>query len=362
MHATEALTEADRLMTICNSCRYCEGLCAVFPAIEMRRQFHDADLNYLANLCHGCGACYSDCQFAPPHEFNVNVPAILAKVRNDSYQTSAWPKVFQPLFVANGVAIVLLTSLSVAVFILAFVAVNAPGVIFATHTGPGAFYRLMPHNTMAVLFGLAFAYAVLAISLSARNFWRSSAMTPLSTPPFIQAAHDSATLTYLDGGGAGCSSEPNRPDRRRLYHHFTFYGFLLCFAATSIATLYHYVLGSEAPYPWYDAPVLLGTIGGLGLAIGPAGLLIEKFKRDGELRDPARLGMETAFIVLLGLTSLTGLALLAFRETSAMALLLAIHLGVVMSLFLALPYSKMMHGIYRFVALARYAQERRTHQ
>ena len=41
MHATEALKEADRLMTVCNSCRYCEGLCAVFPAMEMRRSFAD---------------------------------------------------------------------------------------------------------------------------------------------------------------------------------------------------------------------------------------------------------------------------------------------------------------------------------
>ncbi len=82
MHATKALrspalTEADRLMTICNGCRYCEGLCAVFPAMEMRRTFGDGDLNYLANLCHQCGACYSDCQYSPPHEFNVNVPADL---------------------------------------------------------------------------------------------------------------------------------------------------------------------------------------------------------------------------------------------------------------------------------------------
>ena len=65
-------------MTVCNSCRYCEGFCAVFPAMEMRRAFSDGDLNYLANLCHGCGACYTDCQFSPPHEFNVNVPRTLA--------------------------------------------------------------------------------------------------------------------------------------------------------------------------------------------------------------------------------------------------------------------------------------------
>jgi citrate/tricarballylate utilization protein len=45
MHGTKALAEADRLMVVCNSCRYCEGLCAVFPAMEMRRAFPDGDLN-----------------------------------------------------------------------------------------------------------------------------------------------------------------------------------------------------------------------------------------------------------------------------------------------------------------------------
>src|SRR5579859_4519280 len=94
MHGTQILEETDRLMTVCNSCRYCEGLCAVFPAMEMRRAFSDGDLNYLANLCHGCGACYTDCQFSPPHEFNVNVPRTLAIARAESYAAYAWPRAF----------------------------------------------------------------------------------------------------------------------------------------------------------------------------------------------------------------------------------------------------------------------------
>src|SRR5207247_5775117 len=84
-HASAILAEADRLMTVCNACRYCEGLCAVFPAMEMRRAFSDGDLNYLANLFHFCGACYTDCQFLPPQEFKVNVPKTFAIVRTESY-------------------------------------------------------------------------------------------------------------------------------------------------------------------------------------------------------------------------------------------------------------------------------------
>src|SRR3712207_2652135 len=151
-HATAALAEADRLMTVCNSCRYCEGLCAVFPAMEMRRAFPDGDLNYLANLCHGCGACYYDCQFSPPHEFNVNVPKTLATVRNDSYGSFAWPRACAGMFERNGVALCLVMALSVAIFIGGFVVYPGPSVMFCVPTRPRAFYSLIPHNPMAFLF------------------------------------------------------------------------------------------------------------------------------------------------------------------------------------------------------------------
>jgi citrate/tricarballylate utilization protein len=363
VHASSALAEADRLMTVCNSCRYCEGLCAVFPAMEMRRAFPDGDLNYLANLCHGCGACYYDCQFAPPHEFDVNVPRNLAEVRAESYQAYAWPRALAGLFARNGLWISLIAAASVAAFILGFVAFNDPTTVFGAHTGPGAFYRLMPHNAMVLIFGAAFLYAIVAIAFGMRAFWRGIAPLGSATEPgsFWQAVRDAGTLRYLDGGGIGCYNEGDRPvDRRRLHHHLTFYGFLLCFASTAIATLYHYALGRVAPYPWYDLPVVLGTLGGVGLVIGPLGLLAAHWRRDADLRDRPRFGMDVAFIVMLLLTSLTGLALLVLRETTAMGILLALHLGVVFALFITMPYGKFVHGIYRFLALVRYAQERRA--
>src|SRR5947207_2735930 len=119
MHATKTLDEADRLMTVCNSCRYCEGLCAVFPAMEMRR---------------------------------------------------------------------------------------------------------------------AFSYAIVALIMGVRAFWRDIG-EPIGMKAdagsIWQAIRDAGELRYLDGGGGGCFNEDDRPtDRRKLFHHFTFYGFLLCFAST----------------------------------------------------------------------------------------------------------------------------------
>ena len=72
--STRRKREAARALQICNACRYCEGFCAVFPAMTRRLEFAEADVHYLANLCHNCGACLHACQYAPPHEFAVNVP------------------------------------------------------------------------------------------------------------------------------------------------------------------------------------------------------------------------------------------------------------------------------------------------
>jgi citrate/tricarballylate utilization protein len=362
MHGTPILTETDRLMTVCNSCRYCEGLCAVFPAMEMRRSFSDGDLNYLANLCHSCGACYTDCQFSPPHEFNVNVPQTLAVARNDSYAAYAWPRAFSGAFARNGLVISLIAALSVAAFIFGFAAFNDRQVLLGIHTGPGAFYQLMPHNAMAALFGAAFLYAIAALVMGVRAFWRDIGEPvgmKTDAKSLLQAIRDAGELRYLDGGGVGCFNEDDKPtDRRKIYHHLTFYGFGLCFAATCVATLYHYLLAREAPYAWWDLPVVLGTLGGIGLLIGPLGLLAEKSKRDPVLVDATRMGMDTAFIAMLFLTSLTGMALLLWRDSAAMGPLLALHLGVVFALFITMPYGKFVHGIYRFVALVRYARER----
>ena len=134
-HASPLLSEADRLMVVCNSCRYCEGLCAVFPAMELRRQFSDSDLNYLANLCHSCGACYVDCQFSPPHEFQVNVPRALAAVRNSSYEAYAWPRAASAVFKRNGLIISIVVAASVAAFIAGFAAFGTRGSLFAVMKG-----------------------------------------------------------------------------------------------------------------------------------------------------------------------------------------------------------------------------------
>jgi len=355
-----AETEVARQMQICNACRYCEGFCAVFPAMTRRLEFGAADIHYLANLCHNCGACLHACQYAPPHEFAVAVPQALAKVRADTYAQYAWPPAFGALYRKNGLTVALALSAALALFLV--LAVASQGSLWHAPLA-GNFYAVFPHNTLVAMFGSVFGLALLALGIGVARFWRD--VQPAQEVPAPGAATEAAraalTLKYLDGGhGEGCHDEDDRATHaRRRWHHFTFYGFMLCLASTSVATLYHYVLGWQAPYPVTSLPVILGTLGGIGLIVGPIGLMRLNLRRPALHGDRAQRPMDHAFIVLLLLVSVTGLALLVGRETGAMALLLAIHLGTVMALFITLPYGKFAHGMYRVAALLKFAIEKR---
>ena len=350
--------EVARQLQICNACRYCEGFCAVFPAMTRRLEFAKADVNYLANLCHNCGACYHACQYAPPHEFAVNVPRAMAKVRLQTYSQYAWPASLGALYKRNGLTVALALAAGLALFMLLAMLLREDWAGQALH---GNFYAVFPHGLMASLFGAVFGFAVLALGVGVARFWRNISPGAATPPAAVEAAKNVLALTYLDGGhGDGCNEASDRFTlARRRFHHLTFYGFMLCFAATCVATLYHYVLGLDAPYALNSLPVLLGTAGGVGLLVGPAGLLWLNLRRDPNAGDASQRPMDRGFIALLLLTSATGLALLAWRNSSTMPLLLCAHLGSVLALFATLPYGKFAHGIYRAAALLKWAIEKR---
>ena len=87
------------------------------------------------------------------------------------------------------------------------------------------------------------------------------------------------------------------------------------------------------------------------MVAGAIGLAALKLRADPELGARRVWGGEMAFIVLLGAVAATGLALYAVTGTGAVGPLLAIHLATVMTLFLLMPFSKMIHGFFRFTAL-----------
>ena len=526
-------------MAICNACRYCEGFCAVFPAMELRRSFSSGDLSYLANLCHDCRGCYYACQYAPPHEFALNLPQALARVRSETYAEYAWPRQLAGLFQRNGTIVSLLTSLGIALVFVLTAALRSSAILYSPHRGPEAFYAVIPKSVMIAVGGATFAFAMLALAMGFLNFWRDTGGGPvMQARSLLRAISDVLTLRHLGGGGYGCNNRDEAYSQTRRYAHQTmFYGFLLCFASTCVAGFYvpgtmwshrthldaglkcetchgdvtqmdamtsvksvtsmggcmgcherhkakdtcvtchpawdigiasrltplqaqppqaytsaqnlnqdvpdtlvplpppvqpipfshkthaplglqcdgchgtpnaaglmalpdagmcmtchaniakdkpgiqklaefekskkpipwvqvykvpHHILGWAAPYPFFSIPVLLGMAGGIGMMIGTAWLVAVKVRSDSAPAAKDLLGSDYALLALLFLSAATGLLLLVWRDTRAMGILLALHLGVILSFFLTLPYSKFVHGIYRSAALLRHAAEHGT--
>src|SRR5207244_5660109 len=205
----ELVDEGRRMASICNACRYCEGYCAVFPALERRLSFAEGDLAYLANLCHNCGSCYYACQYAPPHEFELNFPRMLAEIRGASYRKYAWPDTLARLFEHNGLVLSVATAAMLAMFLLVVGYVAGGPSLFASHAdAEGAFYAVIPHAAMAWLFGIAFVLAIVPLGVGAVRFWRDTeerARNFASAVPLGEALADTFTLRYLGGGADGCT-------------------------------------------------------------------------------------------------------------------------------------------------------------
>ena len=361
MQAADEIREAARVLAVCNACRYCEQYCPAFQALEQRLTFATADVNYLANLCHGCGECLYACQYAPPHEFAINVPQTLAAARVVSYEQYAWPAALAGAFRAQSIGTVLLLA---AAFVLVLLGGTFALNSGALRTSGPDFYAVIPHAVLVTLFGSVGLFVAVALAMGAARCRRDFAAA--ATGPEDQgqrsgvagALHDAFTLRHLHVGDADCVTalEVRTPWRKRM-HHFTMYGFALCFASTCVATLYHFA-GYPAPYAYTSLPVLLGTLGGAALVVGTAGLLWTRRARDPKLSHASQDRLDGAFITLLLLTAGTGLVLLVLRSHAAMGVLLIVHLGLVLALFVTLPYGRFVHGLYRLAALVKYRRER----
>lgn len=342
---------ARKSCVICNSCRYCEGLCAVFPAMERKREFSLQDIDYLANLCHQCSECFYDCQYAPPHEFNLALPKQLAKVRAQSYTNHAFPSFLGKAFGAN--AIVTTIVLVIALFLGFF----ASGTITATEPSrAGDFFAYVPESYMIGTFSVVAILVLAALFMSCKNFANAIELKDVNAAAIIQSIKDALKMRYLGGHeGEGCTYPTElRSNVRRVFHHFTMYGFIFCFIATVLGAIYLHILNIPAPYDFTQLPKIFGVIGGIALCIGVAGLFALKLKADKNIVDENSVSMDYALLAMLFIVSFGGLVLMCLKESAYLPCLLYFHLSTVFALFVMIPYSKFIHVFYRFIALVKY--------
>jgi citrate/tricarballylate utilization protein len=245
--------------------------------------------------------------------------------------------------------------------VLLGLALLGPPRLFAMHTGPGAFYAVVPYLAMVIPAVALFFYGIAVWFRGTVRGWSETDGKPerkISGKALAEAIGAALGLRYLKGGGPGCTYPEQRPSSsRRVYHSFVFWGFLSDFVSTTLAFIYQDLLHQLPPYPLTSAPVIFGALGGVMLIVGTAGLIGLKFQSDRAPANARAYGMDYTFLITLGLTALSGMLLLIFRSTPAMGSLLVLHLGVIAALFATAPYGKFVHAIYRSMALVRYYVE-----
>ena len=79
--------ELHRVGDICHQCRRCLPLCPSFPKlfelVDASEQevagLSRADFDAVNELCYHCKLCYNHCPYTPPHEWDVDFPALMRR-------------------------------------------------------------------------------------------------------------------------------------------------------------------------------------------------------------------------------------------------------------------------------------------
>ncbi|HWD25265.1 MAG TPA: tricarballylate utilization 4Fe-4S protein TcuB [Acidimicrobiales bacterium] len=350
--------ETRRQLEICDACRFCEGLCAVFPALERRGPLTDGDIGQLANLCHDCRACFEVCMYAPPHPFGVNLPQMLAARRGETIASLGARTNLRSDRPRRG-------SLSLLAFLAALGTVVF-GVI-VTHRSsklglpPASPYRVVDEPTLLIASGAAALVGIVGAGLGGHRFWRAiggRTRDLFSFRAWRGAIADAATLRYLGGPTVRCASGSERTGPRRVLHQALVIGLSLTLASTIAAAILGDLAHHPPPYRWASVPVVLGSVGGVLLIGGSIALRRLDRRRDPAPGEPSMGLRNAALLDALALLGASGLAALMLRSTPAGGPVLVLHLVVVWSTLLIAACSKLAHAQYRLLALVRDRIER----
>ncbi len=351
--------EARRQLSVCNACRYCAGYCPVWPELELRTDLSDGDLGFLANLCHDCQDCFTACMYTAPHEFAINPPQVFAGLREDSYRRYVWPArgprwLTGRLAGWRGIAAAL-AGVAAVCWALSY-ATSGPAA-----GRPGSPYQVLPYAVLLSLVGLPAVWCAAVLAAAAVRCWRDihGPLADLARPRhWLTAVGAAAQLRHMRGtvgavdAGAGCDYPDDAPSAARRRYHLTLgYGFLLCLVSTMSAAVEQDLLDIAPPYPYLSVPVLAGTLGGLGMLTGGAGLLVLKARSDPARGTAGMRRSDYALIVALLVLAATGLLTLAVRETVLFGPVLTAHLTAVAVAFAVAPYTKFSHWLYRLLAI-----------
>ncbi|MEM3714077.1 MAG: hypothetical protein QXF82_03930 [Nitrososphaeria archaeon] len=336
----DIIAEAARQLTICNACRYCEGYCDVWDAIEIRREFSPHDVLHLANLCHDCRDCFYACPYIPPHEFAINIPKIMKESRMISYKQFVFPKAFRWI----------LDRFAQTYFILTFLIFLALMTYVVFLHGATIFYKsylpmqlLFPPYIFLLLEYSMYAYVFILWYIEGSKYWKYiSKGAKVEIKSVFKALGDVFLHKNFRGGGTGCAYPYDKGNYFRLVAHaLVMFGFIIDW----VGILF---------YPFVSLSfILLYLLGSLMMFAGSVTLLIMSGLADKNVDTEGISSFSGAFLLL----SVSGILFFLFLPTPTWTIFFLIRVSSVGSIFLLAPFSKFIHPIFRFLSLVWNRQE-----
>ncbi len=333
----------------CYQCATCSVVCNVspdknpFPRKEMIWAQWGLKEKFVGNpdvwLCHQCNDCTVYCpRGAKPGE-------VLGAIRKQTISQYS-----KPAFLVNLVnSRKFMPFLFILPAILLFLIISATGNL--SPDGEIVFTKFMPVFPIQITFTLALIFGVGVGFLGMKKFWGDMKEANGVTSGDLKGSIIAMVTELLSHNKfKDCDVSKDRYTS----HLLVFYSFIALGIATGLGVVYIDFLHLESPFRFgYGTPIkIFGLAGAIAIIAGTFLMMSNRFKN----AEKAGLGsyFDWLLIGLIGTIGISGALSWITRVAGIGGLaypIYFIHLVVVFSLFVYLPFSKLAHMFYRGAAL-----------
>jgi len=356
----------------CYQCATCSSVCELAPADAPfpRKQVLLAQWGLFDQLmgdpgvwlCHQC----NDCSVRCPRD--VAPGDIMASLRGMMVKKLASPSVMGSV-VGNVKKTWPLLVFAPILFWVVLLGLSTGFQMHEAHHGlvPGPemgqfFYdQYVPHYLIYGVYFTAVGLACIALFLSGMRFWKLMGDKQKRTGSFVGALIGAFIAIALHNKFSSCD---RGVVKRRWGHFLVMWGFIGAAITSGFAVVYLY--RDTVFFSWlnlqyaYPVPIghwvkLLGNFSAIILVVGGIILFVNRMSTGDKLVG-ATLAFDRFFLWVVLAVIGTGVFTEIFRFIAINPMIgfsvYIIHLGVVLCLFLTLPYSKFAHILYRTLAMA----------
>jgi citrate/tricarballylate utilization protein len=362
----DLMEEGIREYNLCSACRFCIGYCPVWDALDRiffgfkKESVDHRDIEYFAYLCHDCRNCYYACPYRQPHELNINIPKLNSMLREKVNNSYVWPGFMRGMLKRQ---YMYMTSSIMAFLALAFVLTAIVGDLSALMLPIHSIYHVMPSIYIEMIGSVLGVWGMTLLIYEGARYWKSingNYKGIFNGRLHLYALRDTFMHLWFRANGEGCDYPGEYGSFSRFYLHLLmFTGMLVDLVATITALYAQNILGYYPPYSLFSFPVMLGIMGGALILVGVVGLLVLKESANSKLIESAWIETDRAMLYLLLAIVVSGFVITSMRSMPFARLMFLVHISLVATLFVSAPYSKLVHIIYRYLAVVKYYYDKR---